>query len=88
MSRRSTQGVIATESDPADTVVAVTASDSTDLPGGTCRGLLVGTAGAAKITDGVGNVVNAVPLQAGYNPLRVTRIWATGIVAANIFALY
>lgn len=74
--------------DPALSIVAVTPADGSDLPQGICRGLLVGTAGAAKLTDASGNVVTGVPLQAGYNPLQVARVWSTGTAAAAIYALY
>lgn len=67
---------------------AVVPNDGADLPDGLTRGLLVGTAGNAKITDAANTEVAGVPLQAGYNPLRVRRVWATGLTAANIFALY
>lgn len=73
---------------PANSVVPVTPSDSVDLPQGWARGLLVGTSGTAKITDGSGAIVTGVPLQAGYNPIRVQRVWSTGTTAAAIYALY
>jgi hypothetical protein len=57
------------------------------LPGGICRGLLVGTAGTANIVDGAGNSLTGVPLQQGYNPIQVRQI-GTGGTAANIWALY
>lgn len=69
----------------------VTASDTVDLPGGVCRGLLVGTAGAARIIDEEGTdtgATNLLPLQAGYNPIGAKRIFATGLTAAGIWALY
>lgn len=74
--------------DPALDYVPVTADDATDLPNGICRGLLVGTAGAATLIDANGDTRTAVPLQAGYNPLIVKRVKATGLTAANIWALY
>lgn len=73
---------------PAGMVVAVTASDSADLPDGICRSLLVGTGGAADILDATGVKRSAVPLQTGYNPIGVQRVYATNIVASNIWALY
>lgn len=57
------------------------------LPGGVCRGLLVGTAGTANIIDGAGNSLTNVPLQQGYNPIQVRQV-GTGGTAANIWALY
>lgn len=74
----------------------VTASDANDLqdPQGNerpCRALLVGSAGAARLVDAEGNdtgATNLVPLQQGYNPISVRRIYATGLTASNIWALY
>ena len=76
---------------PGSAIKFVTANDSTDLPFGICRGLLVGTGGAARIIDADGNDSggsNLVPLQTGYNPLGVKRIYSTGLVASNIWAIY
>ncbi|WP_296596469.1 hypothetical protein [Phenylobacterium sp.] len=70
----------------ASKIVAVTKA-STPLPGGTCRGLLVGTAGTANVTDADGNASDSVPLQAGYNPLQLTHV-RTGGTATDIWALY
>lgn len=50
-------------------------------------GLLVGTAGTANITDSDGNDVDNVPLQAGYNPLSITKLRVLG-TADQVFALY
>lgn len=72
---------------PAKTIVAVTKSDTVDLTGGECRALLVGTAGTAKVTTAGGDTVTDIPLQAGYNPIRVTRVWNSG-TASDIWALY
>jgi hypothetical protein len=67
--------------------VLVTKNDSADLPDGVCRGLLVGTAGTANLHDMRGNLRENVPLQQGYNPLRVRRVRTSG-TADNIWALY
>jgi hypothetical protein len=58
-----------------------------DLPDGTCRGLLVGTAGTANLTEDDGTERNGVPLIAGYNFLVVKKV-RTGGTADNIWALY
>lgn len=71
---------------PADMVVPVTKAD-TALPGGTCRGLLVGTAGTANIVDGSGATRASVPLQQGYNPIICQQV-RTGGTATDIWALY
>lgn len=80
-------------SSPAPTAIPkfVTASDTVDLPNGVCRGLLVGTAGAARIMDAEGTdtgATNLIPLQAGYNPVGAKRVFSTGLTASNIWALY
>lgn len=69
-------------------IIPVTPSDTVALPTGPTNGLLVGTAGAATIVEEDGTVRASVPLQAGYNPISVLRINATGLTAANIWALY
>lgn len=70
----------------ADAYVSITPADA-DLPGGTCRGLLVGTAGAANLMQQDGTVQTGVPLQQGYNPLVCRQVRA-GTAASNIWALY
>lgn len=71
---------------PADAFIPVTKADA-DLPDGTCRGLLVGTAGTANLQDKGGNTRANVPLQQGYNPLICKQV-RTGGTAADIWALY
>ena len=51
-----------------------------------CRGILCGTAGTANITVG-GQALANVPMQQGYNPLRVQSVQAGG-TADNMWALY
>ena len=82
------QGATSTDAGPGEALLAVTPADGSDLPGGVCRGLLIGTAGAAKLTDSLGNVVTGVPLVTGFNPIKVKRVWSTGTTAATIFAIY
>ncbi len=71
---------------PADVFAPVTKADS-DLPGGVCRGLLVGTAGTANLQQQDGTTRSSVPLQAGYNPLVCKQV-RTGGTASDIWALY
>lgn len=73
-------------SDPADKYVPVTKADG-ELPGGLCRGLLVGTAGTANLMERDGTVRTGLPLQQGYNPLVVRQV-RTGGTATDIWALY
>lgn len=80
--------------DSADDLVPVTKSDTNDIWGNTysaansrpCRGLLVGTAGTATVITAAGNTRTSIPLQAGYNPIRVTQIKNTG-GASDIWAI-
>lgn len=71
---------------PAQNMAAVT-KGSSELPGGVCRSLLVGTAGTANITTPDGTDLDSVPLQQGYNPIMVSKVRAGG-TADNIWALY
>lgn len=73
---------------PASVIKAVTPSDTVNLPGGVCRALWVGTAGAADIIDASGNLCATFPLLQGCNPIGVTRINLTNLAASNIWALY
>jgi len=73
---------------PAVAIVPVTASDSANLPQGMTRGLLVTEGGNATVIDGTGTQRANVPLQTGFNPLAVKRIFSTGLTATGIFALY
>lgn len=87
MTKRSLFGDIVDGPDSsAKSLWLVTKADS-DLPRGTARGLLVGTAGTANLMDGEGNIQASVPLQAGYNPVQARQV-RTGGTADNIWALY
>lgn len=74
------------KTEPAEIFSPVTKADS-DLPGGICRALLVGTAGTANLQDIHGNTRANVPLQQGYNPLVCKQV-RTGGTATDIWALY
>lgn len=74
-------------SSPARAVRPVTKDDGADLPDGTCRALLVGSGGTANLVDAAGNDLSGVPLQTGYNPVRVAR-FKTGGTATDIWAIY
>lgn len=76
---------------PSRTIKLVTPSDTADLPDGPCDALLVGTAGDARLILGDASDTggsNLVPLQAGYNPISVQRVYSTGATAARIWAIY
>lgn len=68
----------------ATKIVAV--SSGVDLPSGPCRALLVGTAGTATVIDTEGGTATNIPLQTGYNPIRVSKV--TFGTAADVWALY
>ncbi|NJM33988.1 MAG: hypothetical protein HC850_03940 [Rhodomicrobium sp.] len=72
---------------PASRIVPITPDDDSDLPEGTCRALLVGTAGTATLIDASGTERTGVPLQQGFNPIGVRRV-KTGGTATNLWALY
>jgi hypothetical protein len=75
----------------ARSIVPVTPNDNADLPRGKCRGILIGTAGptdGVTLTDASDTKRDNVPLQQGWNPIAVKRIWATGTDATNIWAAY
>lgn len=73
-------------SSPASVFSPVTKADS-NLPDGTCKALLVGTAGTANLMDVLGNIRANVPLQQGFNPLACRQV-RTGGTASDIWALY
>ena len=73
---------------PAMSVVPVVPSDTTNLPNGLCRALLVGVAGLATLIDDSGETRVGVPLIAGYNPLAVKRVFSSNLGAQNLWALY
>lgn len=70
----------------AQRITPVTKAD-VDLPEGTAASLLVGTAGTANLMDDDGVTRTNVPLQVGYNPIRVRQV-RTGGTASDIWALY
>lgn len=73
---------------PADKLVPVAPSDSTDLPEGVTRGLFVASGGALAVQDAFGNVATIVSGAGQYHPIRVQRVHATGTTASGIVALY
>lgn len=58
-----------------------------NLPGGACRGLLVGSAGTANLTEPDGTQRDNVPLQVGYNAVQALQVRLGG-TASDIWALY
>lgn len=73
-------------SDPAQAILEITPDDDADNCDG-CRAILCEVAGDAKVTDSAGNTVT-IPMQQGYNPIRLKRVWSTDTTATGLFALY
>lgn len=71
---------------PANHAAAVTPNDSTDLTN-TSRALLIATAGELKVTMKGGDEIT-LPVVAGYNPIRVSRVWAAGKTCGDVFAIW
>ena len=71
---------------PSADIQPCTPSDATVFAA--TRGLLVGTAGSATVRTVLGTLVTGIPLQAGYNHISVTQVYATGLTASNIWRLY
>lgn len=72
---------------PADHAVIVVPNDGTDLQY-VARALLLNAAGTVRVTTRGGETVS-LPLQAGYNPISVSRVHATGTAAGiTIVALW
>lgn len=75
---------------PAGYTVAVTPSDTVDLPGGVCRGFNLGTTGDVKVLYSDGSTDTLYGLAAGVpQPYQVKRFFLTGTVATpKISAIY
>lgn len=69
---------------PLERFVAVTKSDSADLPWRT-RALILSADGVVKVTDRFGTAV-PMTLTKGTNWVRVDRVWSTGTDAVTIVA--
>jgi hypothetical protein len=67
---------------------AITPSDTADVSIKFTRGIIVGGAGAVKVTLSSGAVLIFPSLAAGIiHPICATRIWATGTNATSIVAV-
>lgn len=76
-------------SHPVQNAVAVTPSDSADLPDGPCRALYVGTTGnISLIPSGGGSAVTFTAVAVGVLPVAAKRVRSTSTTASNILALY
>ncbi len=76
-----------TLANPAKNAVEVDYSSAdVDLKG--VHGLLLGTAGTLAVDMHGGATNVSLPLQAGYNPIRVTKVYNSGSTAGlNVWAL-
>lgn len=74
-------------SDPILNAAAVVPDDANDL-GVTTRALFIGTGGNLRVTLVSGDTVTFANAGAGWHPLRVTRVWATGTAATNIVGCF
>jgi hypothetical protein len=74
-------------SDPVPHAVAVTPSDSVDLPEFTTA-LYVGGSGDLRVTMMDGEIVTFTAAPAGWHPIRVRRVWSSGTTAASIVAVW
>jgi hypothetical protein len=73
---------------PADNLVAITPSDSTDL-GNTSRAIYVGGAGNIVVTPAAGGSNVTLTVVAGaILPIRVSRVLSTGTTATGLVNLY
>lgn len=67
---------------------AVTTSDSTDLPGGVTRALMVGADGDVAVVYANGTSDTLYLLAGVVHPIQVARIKSTGTTATDIKAGY
>ncbi|CAB5162125.1 hypothetical protein UFOVP151_5 [uncultured Caudovirales phage] len=77
---------------PINDIQVVTPSDSTDLPNGTCRAMILNAAGTIRFSTALGTVVTLTISSSwfGVTYIRAKRVYATGttIAAGSIFACY
>lgn len=74
---------------PATHIAAISPDDSNDLANVT-TGILASAACTVKLTTSGGETVTSFPMQAGYNPIRVARVFSTGttLSGATLWALW
>lgn len=72
---------------PHSNAAIVTPSDTVDLSD-TTRALLLPTAGTVTVDMAGEGTQIALPLLAGYNPCRVTRVYSTGTDVSDIVAVW
>ena len=72
--------------DPAHHAVAVTPSNTDDLPAASTA-VFVGGTGNLKVTMLGGEILTFNKVPVGWHPIRVTRVW-TSTTATNIIAVW
>lgn len=72
---------------PIQHATSVVASDTTDLPHVT-RALYLGGAGDVAVQMKDGTVVTFIGMGAGWHPVRVARVLATGTTASDILGCW
>jgi hypothetical protein len=73
-------------SDPAHHAVAVTPSNTDDLPAASTA-IFIGVSGNLKVTMLGGEILTFNSITVGWHPIRVTRVW-TSTTATNIVAVW
>ena len=76
---------------PGKRVLAVTCSDTANLPNGRCRALWIGVAGTIKLTVAPEDPAVTLVVPVGMLPVEASRVWSTGTDAgmrAYIRAVY
>jgi hypothetical protein len=74
------------QASPSGKIVKINSGDDLALANGATRGLLVGVAGTATVIDMTGATLTNIPLQQGYNPLRVRKV--TFGSCSDVWGLY
>lgn len=74
-------------SDPVAHAAEIMPSDGTDLPHVT-RVIYLGGGGDLRVTMADGSIVSFAALSAGWHPVRVSRVHATGTNAINIIGAW
>ena len=87
---RATPSAYSGSVEPGVKAVAVTPSNSVDLPDGPCRSLYIGVGGNVSIDlmNGGDAIVFKGAAAGSILPLRVTRVRVTGTTATDIVAIY
>ena len=81
------QSYITNLQSPLSRAQAVTPDDTTDLSHLT-RALYLGVGGTVKLSLEDGTSVTFTSMAAGWHPVRVARVWATGTSATDIMGCW